>query len=212
MTGWRVDEIPLGPGENFLELLAIDLNGNVFGADSITVTSTAVFEPPTINTLGPAEGVVGDTIQIRGTNFLPGITVFFGDTPAPSAQRISPTKIIVEVPEGSGAVEVTVRNTNGQESSGVTFTYIEEGSVFVRGDANNDGAVDISDAVAVVGHLFLGMDLGCQDAADADDDEQLVITDAVYLLDFLFRSGAPPAPPYPASGTDPDGDILGCDF
>ncbi len=212
MTAWRVDEIPLGPGENLLELLAIDLNGNVFGADSITVTSTAVFEPPTINALGPAEGVAGDTIEIRGENFLPGITVFFGDTLAPSAQRISPTKIIVEVPEGSGAVEVTVRNSNGQEASGVTFTYIEEGSVFVRGDANNDGAVDISDAVAVVGHLFLGMDLGCQDAADADDDEQLVITDAVYLLDFLFRSGAPPAPPYPASGTDPDGDILGCDF
>ena len=51
MTAWRVDEIPLGPGENFLELLAIDLNGNVFGADSITVTSTAVFEPPTILSL-----------------------------------------------------------------------------------------------------------------------------------------------------------------
>ena len=99
MTAWRVDEIPLGPGENFLELLAIDLNGNVFGADSITVTSTGVFEPPTITALSPAEGVAGDVIQVRGANFLPGVAVFFGDTPASSAERTSPTKIIAGVPE-----------------------------------------------------------------------------------------------------------------
>ena len=98
----------------------------------------------------------------------------------------------------------------GQEAAGAVCTYSEEGSVFGRGDANNDGAVDISDAVAVVGHLFLGLDLGCQDAADADDDEQLVITAAVYLLNWLFRLDPAPAAPFPDCGADPTGDELDC--
>ena len=212
MTGWRISEIPLGPGPNFLELQAIDLNGELLGADTVTVTTTAEFGPPEIASLSPAEAEAGDVIEIRGTGFLPGLTVLFGDTPAPVADRQSETKILAEAPAGSGQVEVRVRNSNGQESGGANFTYFQPGPVFVRGDANGDGALDISDAVSVVSFLFMGGQLTCLDAADVDDDEQLVITDAVYLLDFLFRSGAPPAPPYPAAGTDPDGDILGCDF
>ena len=42
---------------------------------------------------------------------------------------------------------------------------------FRRGDSNVDSIVDISDAVHVLGFLFLGdpKELACQDAADADD-------------------------------------------
>ena len=210
MTGWRIDEIPLGPGPNSLALLALDLNGEMIGADSITVTSTAEVNPPEIAALVPAEAEAGETIEIRGMGFLPGLTVFFGETPSPVVNRESETKIAAEVPEGSGQVDVKVRNSNGDESGGATFTYIEPGPLFVRGDANGDEVVDISDGIAVVSYLFLGRELVCLDAADTDDDEQLVITDAVYLLDFLFRSGAPPPPPYPGAGTDPEGDILGC--
>ena len=67
---------------------------------------------------------------------------------------------------------------------------------FVRGDANRDGAVDISDAVTVLFHLFRGeSSIECEDHADADDNGRLELTDAVYRLDFLFRSGAPASLP-----------------
>lgn len=83
---------------------------------------------------------------------------------------------------------------------------------FVRGDANRDGRIDVSDPVFVLQYLFLGGAAPyCADAADADDNGELTLTDAVRLLDFLFRGGPELAPPYPDAGGDPSSDDdLGC--
>jgi hypothetical protein len=91
-----------------------------------------------------------------------------------------------------------------------------EGKLFHRGDANVDGGVDLSDAVFILGYLFLGgAPPICADAADPDDDGRHLLTDAVYVLNFLFLGGnAPPSPgPPPATcgaDTDPP-DHLGCE-
>ncbi len=75
---------------------------------------------------------------------------------------------------------------------------------FVRGDANSDGAVDIGDAIFVLGFLFSqGQAPGCLDAADANDDGAVDIGDAIYTLGFLFSQGNPPPPPFPDAGVDP---------
>ena len=88
---------------------------------------------------------------------------------------------------------------------------VEGRPAFVRGDANRDGAVDISDAVTVLFHLFRGeSSLECDDHADTDDNGRLELTDAVYLLDFLFRRGVQPPPPYPAPGLDTTLDLIEC--
>ena len=82
---------------------------------------------------------------------------------------------------------------------------------FVRGDANGDGSIDITDAIFTLGFLFLGGGAPpCEDAADADDRGTLEITDAVYLLNFLFSGGPEPPPPHLALGEDPTEDTLGC--
>ena len=83
---------------------------------------------------------------------------------------------------------------------------------FVRGDSNADGTVDISDAIATLGHLFLGgLPLRCSDAADANDDGQVDMSDAISILDFLFRgSSGAPSRPFPEPGLDPTGDDLSC--
>ena len=86
-------------------------------------------------------------------------------------------------------------------------------TVFLRGDSNGDGRFDISDAMTVLGLLFLGEPetILCEDAADAEDDGALLITDAVYILNYLFLGG--PALPGPRDGcaTDPTTDPLGCE-
>ena len=210
MAGWSINEIPLGPGPNVLELLAFDLNGDLISADSITVTSTAAVDPPELTALEPAEALAGDTIEIRGSGFLPGLTVLFGQTPSPRVNRASDTLVTAEVPPGEGMVEVKVSNSNGQESGVVSFSYLDPAPTFVRGDANGDGFLDISDGIAVINYLFIGRELDCLDAADVDDDEALLITDGVYLLDFLFRAGSAPPAPYPDPGPDPEGEALGC--
>lgn len=89
---------------------------------------------------------------------------------------------------------------------------------FHRGDANGDGKADISDAISLLGSLFLGgQEPGCLETADVDNDGARNITDAIYLLMWLFQGGRPPASPGPPGepcGEDPDplgspGD-LGC--
>ena len=82
---------------------------------------------------------------------------------------------------------------------------------FVRGDADSDGELNITDAVYTLSFLFLGGAFPtCEDAADVDDLGTVELTDAVYLLDHLFLGGAPPPAPYPEAGADPTDDALGC--
>lgn len=82
---------------------------------------------------------------------------------------------------------------------------------FRRGDCNDDGTRDISDAVKGFGFLFLGAsDPSCLKSCDSNDDESLDISDPVFLLNYLFRGGGPPSPPFPDCGADED-ETLSCD-
>lgn len=82
---------------------------------------------------------------------------------------------------------------------------------FIRGDANRDGLVDLSDSLTTLGWLFLGdRKPSCDDAADANDDGALAVSDAVYMLAHLFSGGSPPPAPWPDHGDDPTPDTLGC--
>lgn len=76
----------------------------------------------------------------------------------------------------------------GNFAQGVTTITIGEPSPgMMRGDVNDDGACNITDAVNLLGHLFAGsFDPNCPDAADIDDDGTVNITDAVNLLSALF--------------------------
>jgi len=83
------------------------------------------------------------------------------------------------------------------------------GASYARGDANDDGQEDLSDAVFILASIFTGGDpVLCRDAADTNTDGFIDLADAVYLLSFIFQSKAPPLPPFPLCGTGP---LLGCD-
>ncbi len=81
---------------------------------------------------------------------------------------------------------------------------------FRRGDVDGNRLGQITDAVALLGFLFLGTtEPRCPDAADADDNGVLQITDAVRILGYLFLgTAAPPAPGPDTCGEDPTADAL----
>ena len=84
--------------------------------------------------------------------------------------------------------------------------------LFRRGDADANGAMQLTDAVFVLLYLFSGGgEPPCMEASDADDNGALQLTDAVYVLLYLFSGGdAPPAPGAGECGAD-TGDVdLGC--
>ncbi|HNR97871.1 MAG TPA: PKD domain-containing protein [Planctomycetota bacterium] len=98
-----------------------------------------------------------------------------------------------------------------RERPGLIEVVPPHAPVFVRGQANEDARVDLSDAVTVLAYLFGGKSVDCLDACDTNDDGFLNIADAVYLLAYLFGGGPPPPPPFPESGTDATPDALGCE-
>lgn len=83
---------------------------------------------------------------------------------------------------------------------------------FQRADINLDGAVDIGDAVNLLGYLFVGADEpGCLDGADANDDGAVDIGDPILILGYLFTDGIAPSEPFEKCGTDPTADSITCE-
>jgi hypothetical protein len=108
---------------------------------------------------------------------------------------------------GTHAVTCTATDAAGNSAS-VSFTVTVECGRQLPGDCNPDGALDVSDAICLLGHLFLGVparlpcgggtleEPGNRRLLDANGDRVVDIADAVSLLGYLFL-GAPP----PVSGT-----------
>lgn len=87
-------------------------------------------------------------------------------------------------------------------------------ALLVRGDGNQDGRVDISDAIETLAMLFVGRgDLTCEDAVDANDDGTVDVSDAIATLVALFAGeGSLPPPGVSGCGVDPTDDGLSCDW
>lgn len=75
-------------------------------------------------------------------------------------------------------------------------TWISEGArgppqtAILRGDINDSGQVDISDAIGLLVYLFNeGKEPLCRPVADCNFDGDVDITDAVSVLVFLFQGG-----------------------
>ncbi|MGE3166342.1 MAG: dockerin type I repeat-containing protein [Planctomycetota bacterium] len=86
------------------------------------------------------------------------------------------------------------------------------GTQLRRGDANDNGQVEISDVSRILNFIFgINTNLPCQDAADVNDDGQINVADVPVLLNGIFGiAGTQPAPPFPLCGTDMTPSILTC--
>jgi hypothetical protein len=115
----------------------------------------------------------------------------------------------------AAALHEFLREFEGDDSPAVQRVETRLASfcdLFVRGDANFDREIDVSDAIATLGFLFAGLPARvCEDAADANDDGRVDIADPLFLLNLLFEcpdSQLPP--PNDRPGRDPTEEMLGC--
>jgi hypothetical protein len=111
-------------------------------------------------------------------------------------------------PDGSENIGALETPSFGQVNSGEPTV---EG-VFVRGDATEDLRVNVLDMVRILDILFEegAVRPRCLDAADANDDGLVNITDVGFAGNAVFGRGAPPPPPFPEPGLDPTPDDLPC--
>jgi hypothetical protein len=88
---------------------------------------------------------------------------------------------------------------------------------FLRGRADGDDVLNLADAICLLIYLFLPTESPCKaavpnclDAADADDDGKLGMTDPIVILMHLFAGAGPLPDPFGACGVDATADELGC--
>ncbi len=114
------------------------------------------------------------------------------------------TLAIVDTPDGP-AVAATQYDIEVEEMNGETL--------FLRGDCNDDGEVNISDATCALDRLFAGAAApGCLAALNTNGDGAVDIADPVFLLNFLFAGGPRLSAPFPDCGPGvlPADAALGC--
>ena len=100
--------------------------------------------------------------------------------------------------------------TNFRGETGSIEVIPPAAPTFVRGDCNDDSAINISDATFLLLALFgSGDPPSCDDTCDSNDDGAFDISDAVNLLKALF-SHTVPLPGPDSCGEDPTADELDC--
>jgi hypothetical protein len=83
-------------------------------------------------------------------------------------------------------------------------------SLFVRGDSNDSGDVNIADVIWLLYELFIpgSPTTDCAAADDSNSDGSVDTADAVYIANHLFLGGPAPGAPHPdcglADGQEPD--------
>ena len=85
--------------------------------------------------------------------------------------------------------KVRAHNASEEKWSTQTRTLL----VGIRGDANSDAEVTVSDVVFLVNYLFKGGPAPLlRESGDANCDGKITVSDAVYLINFLFKGGPQP--------------------
>lgn len=172
----------------------------------------------------PAVGAAIDIVAPAAS----GSVLLVGDgAPSCSGAATTPAGIVAEIaPLNPTSVPIHTFFVAGSPDVGLLLMAIADafGGVYVdtsqpldlfqRGDANQDGVVDLSDAVFVLAAGFIpgSPQPACLDAADVDDDGQYeALVDSIALLSALLVPGSAPLPaPVGSCGSDPTPDPLVC--
>lgn len=208
--------------------VALQWDCDAFDVSEITVIATEAnhlapeFVAPDVDSV-ECEATLGVLFDI--------LAPFDGRTLPPGTnQRIA--NLVVDVPGSAPVGPASIELMNGLGDSELFNIFTVEGlsvlpvlvpgeidiqpfvfplpALFVRGDVDFNSQLQITDAIALLDHLFSGAPPPiCPDAADANDSGAIDVSDVIFLLDFLFQSGHIPLPPYPNPGLDPTPDPLG---
>lgn len=180
---------------------------------------------PSITSITPPAGLAGTQVTIRGANLnQTGLLIFFCGLPADHGPpAVDGSSVVATAPPSTpcdpGPADVEVRTDFGSDVVNAGFTYSTPGGGFVRGDADSNGTLELSDGIRILNFLFLGRAApNCMDAADADDNGTTELTDAVRIFGWLFTGGPAPRAPSPTNpvygpgecGPDPSADGLDC--
>jgi hypothetical protein len=110
----------------------------------------------------------------------------------PSWCTVSNDSAVGTAPDGLSAEPLTVIVQDFCNADTASFL----GRVYICGDANSDGEVNIADGVFVINFVFKsGPAPVPAEAGDANCDGDGNVGDAVYLINYVFKDGPAPCCP-----------------
>ena len=127
------------------------------------------------------------------------------------ATKMSADQSVGRFPDGNAKVQLLAEPTPGEINSEAAAPVEPKEDKFIRGDANDDGRLNVTDMTYIMSVLFHGEPMPrCQDPLDANDDGAINLSDSLFLGNALFRQGLSIPPPYPQANVDPTADALTC--
>jgi len=144
-------KISLGTTSTIFE----DHAGNSYSVDTSSPTIQVTNPAPIISEINANKGLTagGETVSIKGQNFLEGAKVYFGSNLA-TVSSISAEEIIVTAPSGTQGqtVDVKVSNTDGQFATG-QYSYYDNPTLNYVTPA--EGKMEGGNQIYVYGSKFL---------------------------------------------------------
>jgi hypothetical protein len=188
--------------------------------DGVSVSVTDVGTDLVLETnQGQADAVFGVTLGPAGQTFAQPVEITLtwpdaDDDGVVDGTQIDETSLVVakdgivisdrcEFDAGCDAVANTFRVEVTSFSGFVLASLREEGGRQLPGDCNQDGDLDLSDGICLLGNLFLGTPatLPCESGRpgtnghvlllDSNGDSDLDLSDAIGVLGYLFNGGPP---------------------
>ncbi|HZN58230.1 MAG TPA: hypothetical protein VFD71_09170, partial [Planctomycetota bacterium] len=180
--------------------------------DNVVLSSTCC-EPAAdqAEILGESSGSTGTPVELTAAVAGADGQITYEWTVSANGSIVGPANASTVNVDGTGVVTVTLKINDGQCAGAEAtkdVTFSEGGGGQVPGDMNQDGKLDISDAPALLGHLFLGtfplmpcsggdrtaVDPGPGNLAllDSNGDTKIDLSDVVRNLNYLFLGGQAP--------------------
>ncbi|MCK4223805.1 MAG: glycosyl hydrolase [candidate division Zixibacteria bacterium] len=116
-----------------------------------------------------------------------------------NAGEIDTSEIMVSIPYDASLG--TIDQIYFEATSRGNPYYVDQDALSVtvyaiRGDASNDGVIDLADVVFLINYLYKGGSAPeIFETGDANCDTVIDLADVVLLINYLFRSGPPPCAP-----------------
>jgi uncharacterized protein (TIGR03437 family) len=191
-------------------------NRDILGLDdsylSENFMATSAVVCPAVSNISPANGIIGTTVTINGTNFTSDIAVKFNNNVVATPINVNGagTLITVAVPPGAATGAITLSKTGCSDITTQTFTVVTgyEGDVAPRGAtdgmAKMDDWVQVGRFVAAFDTANSGAEFQRADCAPRASlgDGQITIADWVQAgryaagLDPIVPVGGPTAPSF----------------
>jgi len=206
-------------GSNAADILAADVVGNDHCMDIIIVDAAdkavavlanegpATFSTPNVTSGpdGPVSATAGDfdgdgDIDIITADADSGTVSYLLNTNNAAIILVltrevggNPSSAAAADVDGDGDLDLTVTDFS---AAGAVTVLINQDREYIAGDANDDGNVNVGDAVFIITYVFRsGPAPNHPEAADANCDGSINVGDAVYIINYIFRGGPPPCLP-----------------